>query len=94
MKEAYFKAVADLTWEEYFADLKKSCKSKMNSEAFDLFTEVDPAEFVIKDRNSIMVTTSDPQSKRKAERFKVVHIVTKGDDGQTNRISKDSSTKS
>ena len=36
----------------------------MNSEAFDLFIEVDPAESVIKDRNSIMVTISDPQSKR------------------------------
>ena len=30
-----------------------------------------------------MVTTSDPQSKRKAERFKVVHAITKGDDKQT-----------
>ena len=55
----------------------------MNSEAFDLFIEVDPAEFVIKDRNSIMVTISDPQSKRKAECFKVVHAITKGDDEQT-----------
>ena len=64
MKEAYLKAVADLSWEEYFKDLKKSCKSKMNSEAFDLFIEVDPAEFVIKDRNSIMVTISDPQREK------------------------------
>ena len=83
MKEAYFKAVADLTSEEYFEDLKKSRKSKMNSEAFDSFIEVDPAEFVIKDRNSIMVTISDPQSKRKAERFKGVHAITKVDDEQT-----------
>ena len=65
----------------------------MNSEVLDLLIEVDPAEFVIKDRNSIMVTTPDPQSKRKAERFKVVHVITKGDDEQTNRISKDSSKK-
>ena len=64
VKEAYFKAVADLSWEECFEDLKKSCKSKMNSEAFDLFIEVDPAEFVIKDRNSIMVTISDPQREK------------------------------
>ena len=48
MKEAYFKAIADLTWEEYFEDLEKSCKSKMNSEAFDLLIEVDPAEFVVR----------------------------------------------
>ena len=48
----------------------------MNSEAFDLFIEVDPAEIVIKDRNSTMVTISDPLSKRKAERFKVVHAIT------------------
>ena len=41
-----------------------------------------------------MVTASDPQSKRKAERFKVVHVITKGDDEQTNRISKGSLTKS
>ena len=42
------KAVADLSWEEYFEDLKKSCKSKINSEAFDIFIEVDPAEFAIR----------------------------------------------
>ena len=71
MKEACFKAVADLTWEEYFEDLKKSCKSKMNSEAFDLFIEVDPAEFVIKDRNTIIVAISDPQSKRKQNVLKL-----------------------
>ena len=76
------------------AKLKDSHKSLCTSEAFDLFIEVDPAESVIKDRNSIMVTISAPQSKRKAECSKVVHAITKGDDEQTNRISKDSSTKS
>ena len=92
VKEAYFKAVADLTWEEYIADLKQSCKSKINFEAFDLFIEVDPAEFVV--RQEQYHGDNIRPTKRKAERFKVVHVVTKGDDEQTNRISKDSSTKS
>ena len=48
-----------------------------------IFMYLSALEFVIKDRISIMVTISDPQPKRRAERSKVVHVIAKGDDEHT-----------
>ena len=57
--------------------LSQNHTNYISFERLNLYVEVEPVELLIK--NSIMISTFDPQSKRKTSRSTVVQAIVKGE---------------